>query len=204
MVAGHRRHIGGPHQLVLGLDGRDRCGVLPQQVRHRQRPHRHPVDRHRRRIHRRRQRRLKRRHRGPRLPGHRHGLRRHRTQPPRIRGRRGRHRRRRRTLPHPRRQARRHLPKRHRRRPQLLSQPIPRRGRRQQRARPRTRIHQHGVDFRGHHAAAAASNGLDPAPEYISTELISGGNTGNSITHSPSQPDTNPHRHPPHDVSTPR
>ncbi|CFS13573.1 superoxide dismutase [FE] SODA [Mycobacterium tuberculosis] len=54
------------------------------------------------------------------------------------------------------------------------------------------------------HAAAAASNGLDPAPEYISTELISGGNTGNSITHSPSQPDTNPHRHPPHDVSTPR
>ncbi|CMR41255.1 Uncharacterised protein [Mycobacterium tuberculosis] len=53
-------------------------------------------------------------------------------------------------------------------------------------------------------AAAAASNGLDPAPEYISTELISGGNTGNSITHSPSQPDTNPHRHPPHDVSTPR
>ncbi len=50
---------------------------------------------------------------------------------------------------HPRRQARRHLPKRHRRRPQLLSQPIPRRGRRQQRARPRTRIHQHGVDFRG-------------------------------------------------------
>ncbi|CMF10001.1 Uncharacterised protein [Mycobacterium tuberculosis] len=148
MVAGHRRHIGGPHQLVLGLDGRDRCGVLPQQVRHRQRPHRHPVDRHRRRIHRRRQRRLKRRHRGPRLPGHRHGLRRHRTQPPRIRRRRGRHRRRRRTLPHPRRQARRHLPKRHRRRPQLLSQPIPRRGRRQQRARPRTRIHQHGVDFR--------------------------------------------------------
>ncbi len=50
---------------------------------------------------------------------------------------------------HPRRQARRHLPKRHRRRPQLLSQPIPRRGRRQQWARPRTRIHQHGVDFRG-------------------------------------------------------
>ncbi len=42
-----------------------------------------------------------------------------------------------------------HLPKRHRRRPQLLSQPIPRRGRRQQWARPRTRIHQHGVDFRG-------------------------------------------------------
>ncbi len=28
------------------------------------------------------------------------------------------------------------------------------------------------------HAAAAASNGLDPAPEYISTELISGGRTG--------------------------
>ncbi len=54
------------------------------------------------------------------------------------------------------------------------------------------------------HPRARASNGLDPAPEYISTELISGGNTGNSITHSPSQPDTNPHRHPPHDVSTPR
>ncbi len=51
------------------------------------------------------------------------------------------------------------------------------------------------------HAAAAASNGLDPAPEYISTELISGGNTGNSITRSPSQPDITTTPTPPHDVS---
>src|ERR1700677_381920 len=91
-IAIHRARILGPHLGVERLGGRDRRGVLPQNVGGHQRRQQRPIGRDHRRRHRGRKRRLVGRDRRPHLAGGLLGLGGGGTHPCHIRGGRGRHR----------------------------------------------------------------------------------------------------------------
>ncbi len=154
MVAKHRRHVLGPHLLVGGLGGRDRRGVLAQQVRDHQRHEQCPVGRDDRRMYRRRQGCLEGGRRQPGLGGRLLGLRRRRAQPAQIGGGRSRHRRRRRAQPRGTCQPRRHRRKRGRGRTQFVGQSIPSGRRVQHRRQPGTHVQARRIDLRGQHREA--------------------------------------------------
>ena len=150
MVTHHRGHVGRPHLLVLGLGGRDRRRVQPEELRLHQLNERRAIGRHRQWMHRRRLGRLERADDGLGLAGRAPRPGRRRIQPPAWATRRP-HRLRRRTLPRLTGQIRRHRPERRAADPNSAANPS--------------------------QAAAARTIGADPAPENISAELIFGGST---------------------------